>query len=117
MRRAPTSKPPDVLFRLDGKKLFDCVLSAELAELYKPKAEVYLMGVRLLGLEPGQVMMVAAHPFDLKGARRAGLRTAFVDRPLEYGPDSPPREDPEADISLEDLDELTAQVRAISRRG
>jgi 2-haloacid dehalogenase len=89
---------------------FDCLLSAELAGVYKPEAEVYLTGVRLLGLEPGKVMMVAAHPMDLKGARAAGLRTAFIERPLEYGPDSPRREDPEADISVEDLDELAAHL-------
>lgn len=89
---------------------FDCVLSAELVRVYKPEPEVYLTAVRLLGLEPGDVMMVAAHPFDLKGARRAGLRSAFVDRPLEYGPDSPPREDPEADVSVNELDELATLV-------
>jgi 2-haloacid dehalogenase len=93
-----------------GGLRFDCILSAELVHLYKPEAEVYLTGVRLLGLEPGEVMMVAAHPFDLKGARGAGLRTAFIDRPLEYGPDSPRREDPEADISVRDLEELAARL-------
>ena len=93
-----------------GDLRFDCLFSAELARVYKPKAEVYRTGVRLLGLEPNEVMMVAAHPFDLKGARGAGLRTAFIDRPLEYGPDSPPREDPEADISVKDLDELAARL-------
>jgi 2-haloacid dehalogenase len=89
---------------------FDCLLSAELAHVYKPDAAVYLTGIRLLGLEPGEVMMVAAHPIDLKGARGAGLRTAFIDRPLEYGPGSPPREDPEADISVNDLDELADRL-------
>ena len=95
-----------------GDLRFDCLLSAELAGVYKPDAEVYLTGVRLLGLAPSEVMMVAAHPFDLKGARRAGLRTAFIDRPLEYGADSPPREDPEADISVNELDELAARLEA-----
>ena len=89
-----------------GDLRFDCLLSAELAQVYKPEAEVYRAGVRLLGLAPSEVMMVAAHPFDLKGARAAGLRTAFIDRPLEYGPGSPPREDPEAEISVKSLDEL-----------
>lgn len=93
-----------------GDLHFDCLLSAELARVYKPEAEVYLMGVRLLGLAPGEVMMVAAHPFDLRGARGAGLRTAFIDRPLEYGADSPPREDPEADISVKNLDELGSRL-------
>ena len=55
-------------------------------------------------------MMVAAHPLDLEGARRAGLRSAFIDRPLEYGPGSPPREDPDADISVSDLRELAAAL-------
>ena len=90
---------------------FDCLLSAELARVYKPDAEVYLMAIRLLGLEPDMVMMVAAHPFDLKGARGAGLRSAFIDRPLEYGPGSSPREDPEADISVTDLNELAARLQ------
>jgi 2-haloacid dehalogenase len=40
---------------------------------------------RLLGIEPGEVLMVAAHKDDLDGAARAGLRTAFVARPLEFG--------------------------------
>jgi 2-haloacid dehalogenase len=93
-----------------GDLRFDCVLSAELARVYKPRPEVYLTGVRLLGLEPSEVMMVAAHPFDLKGARGAGLRTAFIDRPLEYGPRSAPRKDPEADISVKSLDDLAARL-------
>ncbi|MBV9196373.1 MAG: HAD-IA family hydrolase, partial [Solirubrobacterales bacterium] len=92
---------------------FDCLLSAELARVYKPAAEVYRTGVRLLGLEPGEVMMLAAHPFDLAGARGAGLRTAFIDRPLEYGPGSPRREDPEADVSVKDLDELAARLEGL----
>lgn len=93
-----------------GDLRFDCLLSAEFAGVFKPQPEVYLTGSRLLGLEPGQVMMVAAHPFDLTGARGAGFRTAFIDRPLEYGPESPPREDPEADISVKDLSELAARL-------
>jgi 2-haloacid dehalogenase len=93
-----------------GDLRFDCLLSAELAQVYKPQPEVYLTGVRLLGLEPGEVMMAAAHPIDLKGARGAGLRTAFIDRPLEYGLGSPRRDDPDADISVSDLDELAARL-------
>ena len=89
---------------------FDCLVSAEIARAYKPKPEIYLTAARLLGLEPGELMLVAAHPLDLEGARRAGLRTAFVDRPLEYGPGSPPREDPDADESVADLLELAQRL-------
>ena len=68
---------------------WDGVLSAELFGHYKPDPEVYLGAARLLGLEPGQLMMVAAHPGDLRAAAACGLRTAYVMRPLEHGPDAP----------------------------
>jgi 2-haloacid dehalogenase len=64
---------------------WDVVLSAEIARHYKPDPEAYLSVPRLLGIEPGEVLMVAAHKDDLDGAARAGLRTAFVARPLEFG--------------------------------
>jgi 2-haloacid dehalogenase len=64
---------------------WDAVLSAELCRSYKPDLEVYRMAARLLGAEPGEVAMVAAHPSDLDAARLAGLRTAYVARPLEHG--------------------------------
>ncbi|CCD93461.1 putative (S)-2-haloacid dehalogenase IVA (2-haloalkanoic acid dehalogenase IVA) (L-2-haloacid dehalogenase IVA) (Halocarboxylic acid halidohydrolase IVA) [Bradyrhizobium sp. ORS 375] len=65
---------------------WDLVLSAELFEHYKPDPETYLGAARLLGLAPGEVMMVAAHNNDLEAAQRYGLKTAFVARPTEYGP-------------------------------
>jgi 2-haloacid dehalogenase len=89
---------------------FDCLLPSELARAYKPAPEVYLMAARLLRLEPAEVMLVAAHPGDLAAARHAGLRSAFVDRPLEYGPGSPAREDPDADESVGDLTQLAARL-------
>src|SRR4051794_33924195 len=95
-----------------GDLRFDCLISAELSRSYKPAREVYESAPRLLGLEPDEVMLVAAHPLDLEGARRVGLRSAFVDRPLEYGPDSPPREDPKADLSVADLHELAERLAA-----
>ncbi len=63
----------------------DCVLSSELARHYKPDREVYLMAATLLGLEPDEVMMTAAHRDDLEAARSFGLKTAFISRPLEFG--------------------------------
>lgn len=64
---------------------WDAVLTAELFGRFKPDPAVYLGAAKLLGLAPGQVMMVAAHPFDLVAAQRAGLKTAYVPRPAEYG--------------------------------
>jgi 2-haloacid dehalogenase len=93
-----------------GDLRFDCVLSAELARVYKPDPEVYLTAARLLGVGAAELMLVAAHPWDLAGARGAGLRTAFVERPLEYGPGSPAREDRDADESVGDLLELARRL-------
>lgn len=93
-----------------GDLRFDCVLSAELAHAYKPAPEVYLTAARLLDVKPAELMLVAAHPWDLNGAREAGLRTAFVDRPLEHGRGSPAREDPSANESVADLHELAARL-------
>lgn len=92
---------------------WDCVLSAELAKHYKPAAEVYQTAARLLDLEPAQIMMVTAHDDDLQGARRAGLKTAFVSRPLEHGPGgAPPQIPAEADVSAGDFLELAAKLGA-----
>ena len=64
---------------------WDAVFSAELAQQYKPDQRAYLKAVELLNLEPSQVLMVAAHPGDLRAAAQAGLKTAYVYRPLEWG--------------------------------
>ena len=65
---------------------WDCILSAENVRRYKPDPSVYLLAPQLFDLKPEQVMMVAAHEHDLQSARRHGLRTAYIHRPLEHGP-------------------------------
>ena len=65
---------------------WDTIFSAELFGHYKPDPEVYLGAARLLDLPPEQVLMVAAHPSDLRAAAACGLKTAYVPRPLERGP-------------------------------
>jgi 2-haloacid dehalogenase len=91
---------------------WDVVLSAELFHHYKPDRELYLGAAELLGSKPTEVMMVAAHSGDLKAARECGLRTAFVSRPLEYGP-AGTVESPEGesfDVVAGDLLELAARL-------
>ena len=65
---------------------WDAILGAEVAQAYKPQPEAYLATARLLDLEPAQCLMVAAHHYDLVAARSCGFRTAYVDRPREFGP-------------------------------
>ena len=65
---------------------WDCILSAELTGAFKPDPQCYRRAAELLGLEPGEVMMVAAHEGDLRAAASVGMQTALVPRPSEWGP-------------------------------
>jgi 2-haloacid dehalogenase len=91
---------------------WDCILGAELAQAYKPDPKTYLTGVELLGLQPEQVMMVAAHQGDLLAAGALGLRTVFVPRPMEFGPNRTPdpTPDPSFDLVAEDFRDLASQL-------
>ena len=91
---------------------WDCVLSAELFRHYKPDPETYLGAAALLGLQPSEVLMVAAHKDDLQAAKRCGLRTAFVRRPLERGPDAKVdlSSDASFDFNTDDFSDLAAQL-------
>ena len=93
---------------------WDCILSAELAQGYKPDPEVYITAADLLSLPPAQVMMVAAHEGDLLAAKGVGMRTAYVPRPVEYGPDStPPTVDESAfDLVAQDIHALAEELGA-----
>ncbi|MCA9983145.1 MAG: HAD-IA family hydrolase [Anaerolineales bacterium] len=62
---------------------WDGILSCEFLGFYKPSLEAYRRGVALLGLEPGEAMMVAAHEGDLAAAQQAGLHTAYVSVPVK----------------------------------
>ena len=65
---------------------WDCILSAEVFRKYKPDPATYLGVAQVFDVTPDEVMLVAAHQDDLAHARAAGLRTAYIERPMEYGP-------------------------------
>jgi len=91
---------------------FQRLLSAEDFHHYKPDPEIYLGAASELAVQIGEVMMVAAHKADLRAARAAGMRTAFVERRLEKGPaggaDLLP--DPDADVQAVDFVDLADQL-------
>ena len=60
---------------------FEQVLSADAVGRLKPAPEPYRMSAESLGVEVGQVRLVAAHAWDVVGAMRAGCAAAFVARP------------------------------------
>jgi 2-haloacid dehalogenase len=64
---------------------WDCVLSAEVFRAYKPDPATYLGVAQVFDLQAHEVMLCAAHHDDLAAARACGLRTAYIERPLEFG--------------------------------
>ena len=91
---------------------WDAILGAEPARAYKPLPEAYLRTVDFLGLRPRQVMMVAAHNDDLVAAGEQGLRTAFIARPGEYGPNQQKdlRAEHDFDYIARDMEDLADQL-------
>jgi len=91
---------------------WDAILGAEVARHYKPQPEAYLITCEMLGLRPAQCMMVAAHNNDLAAAAGCGLRTAFVPRPLEYGPGQSTdlTATREHDVVAKDFEDLAKQL-------
>lgn len=80
------------------------VLSADQARAYKPAPEVYRLAVDAVGCPPERLLMVAAHAWDLRGAQKAGMRTAYVERPVG----DPPTTGDAFDLHCDGLDELAA---------
>jgi 2-haloacid dehalogenase len=75
--------------------------------------EAYTDGLDLLGVEPRQAMMVAAHPWDLNAAHQAGLATAYIPRPLERGAATSYEPSlPDADLNAKDFTDLADQLLA-----
>jgi 2-haloacid dehalogenase len=68
---------------------WDVILSSELAKHYKNDKEVYLTAAALLDLRPDEILMCAAHQNDVTAAKEIGFKTAYINRPLEFGPDKP----------------------------
>ena len=91
---------------------WDCILSAEVFKAYKPHPDTYLGVARTFDLEPAQVALVAAHHDDLAAARGCGLRTIYVERPLEFGAAHPKDISAQAgnDLHSTRLTELATQL-------
>ena len=87
---------------------WDCVLSAEVFRAYKPDPATYLGVAQVFDLSAHEVMLCAAHHDDLQAARSCGLRTAYIERPLEFGALQPKDVSPHAhnDLHARDIHAL-----------
>ncbi|MQC18892.1 MAG: haloacid dehalogenase type II [Chloroflexi bacterium] len=92
---------------------WDVILGAEVTGHYKPRPEAYARAAELLGLQPAECLMVAAHNGDLEAARSSvGMRTAFIWRPREFGPREAPGPSSDWDYVADDLQDLARQLGA-----
>ena len=91
---------------------WDLILSAEVFRHYKPDPQTYLGVADIFVVSPDQVMLVAAHKEDLHAAAACGLRTAFVTRPMEFGPTRQPdiSREPAFDLHATDFLDLADQL-------
>ena len=87
---------------------FDAIISVDQVGAFKPSPGIYRKAIQRLGCEPGEIMMVAAHAFDILGAQACGFKAAYVNR---Y---KLPTEDSEyqPDIIVDDFVELAARLLA-----
>jgi len=95
-----------------GGLAWDCVFSSDTFKHFKPDPEMYLGAADMLGLQPEEVMMVAAHKADLRAAAKCGLKTAFVKRPHEHGRNNNPdlASEPDFTINAESFLDLADQL-------
>lgn len=84
----------------NGSLVWDCLLSAEVFRAYKPDPATYLGVASVFDVKPEEVMLVAAHHDDLAAARQCGLRSAYIERPLEFGTARPKDVSPQADNDM-----------------
>ena len=85
---------------------FSHVISVEQAGVFKPHPAVYRTAARIMNREPAEIMMVAAHSFDITGARACGYRGAYVNRyqlPNEESPYQP-------DFEVSDFHQLAERL-------
>lgn len=91
---------------------WDLILSAEVFRHYKPDPETYLGVADIFDVPPAQTMLVAAHKEDLRAAAACGMRTAFITRPMEFGPNRTVdiSRDPDFDFHATDFLDLASQT-------
>ena len=104
-----TEKGAEKLLEQAGlRPLFDHVLSVDDVECYKPARQAYEYAAKELDVKPGELLLVAAHSWDIAGALAAGCRAAFIERPEKVM--NP--EGPQPEISARDVRDFAEQLVA-----
>jgi 2-haloacid dehalogenase len=80
LTNSPTERAEAGLRHAGLRERFEQVIGTDQVGVFKPDARVYRHGLAMLGAEPERATMVAAHWWDLRGARAVGMRVAWVGR-------------------------------------
>ncbi|RAH82227.1 HAD-like protein [Aspergillus japonicus CBS 114.51] len=92
---------------------FDMLFSSQLLGVYKPRAEAYRRGLELVQLRPEEVVLVAAHAYDLRGAQTVGMRTVYIHRWTDDVDEDMGRVRGEFDAFLEGMEDLPAVIAGL----
>lgn len=90
---------------------FNMLFSSQLLGLYKPKPEAYMKALELVKLQPEEVVMVAAHAYDLRGAQRCGMKTIYIHRWTDDIDEDMKKVETEFDVFLEDMGGLPDAIQ------
>ena len=92
---------------------FNMLFSSQLLGLYKPSPDAYNKALQLVKLRPEEVVMVAAHAYDLRGAQKCGMRTIYIHRWTDDVDEDMEKVKTEFDAFLDDMGDLPATIAKI----
>jgi 2-haloacid dehalogenase len=94
---------------------FNMLFSSQLLGVYKPNPEAYQKGLELVQLDPSEVVLVAAHAYDLRGAQACGMRTIYVHRWTDDIDEDMDQVKNEFDVFLENMEKLPEAIQGLSK--
>ncbi|KAL0940133.1 haloacid dehalogenase [Colletotrichum truncatum] len=92
---------------------FNMLFSSQLLGLYKPNLDAYKKALELVKLQAEQVVMVAAHAYDLRAAKQLGMKTIYIHRWTDDIDEDTEEVEKEFDVFLKDMTELPAAIEKL----
>ncbi|OGM41670.1 haloacid dehalogenase [Aspergillus bombycis] len=92
---------------------FNMLFSSQLLGLYKPNLEAYQKALQLVKLQPEEVVMVAAHAYDLRAAKQIGMKTVYIHRWTDDIDEKMDEVEKEFDVFLEGMEGLPATIAGL----
>lgn len=89
---------------------FNMLFSSQLLGVYKPSPVAYQKALELVKLKPEEVVLVAAHAYDLRGAQSVGLKTVYIHRWTDDIDEDMDKVRTEFDAFLDDMETLSVVI-------